>query len=488
MTIAAVIAEFNPFHNGHAYLAKMARELTGADFVIAIMSGDYVQRGVPAIVDRETRCRMALAAGYDLVLAYPTRFASASAECFAAKAVEILSHLGCVDYLVFGSENGDLTALNVVADTLSDEPPTYKEALRRALKNGLSFPTARALALEEALTSDSSLMKMEHSDVATLLSTPNNILALEYLKAIKRLKVNIKPVTITRAGQAYHDEALPDDDTQMPSASAIRAYLEAITSNGCCESSRIIYRTTDTANAAHTNISGGNDKHLNNTLTGIPAEALTILEADIRARGIMHENDLSPILAEKLWSLTCPEDLMGIADMTVDLGNAIFKKRQTFTDFAAFAEVLKSKNLTRTRINRALLHLTLGIRAQSSDPNGTAAISSVSPVMSTGSSSEPESSESLNRNPVGDGLLYAQILGFRKDKAALLKTITAQTDIPVITRPADGPALLTGEALALFREEERVTNLYESLRSMKSGQAMRPALSRPVIVFMPAEP
>ncbi|MDO5703232.1 MAG: nucleotidyltransferase family protein, partial [Lachnospiraceae bacterium] len=166
MKIAAVICELNPLHSGHARLFRCARDM-GADCVLAVMSGDFVQRGEPAVMNRRTRARMALNAGADMVLSYPVRYATGSAERFASYAVRIADGLGCVDSLVFGSESGSLAELEKCARILADEPAFYRERLREALKMGKSYPAARAEALPE---------------FSDLLREPNNILGVEYLK------------------------------------------------------------------------------------------------------------------------------------------------------------------------------------------------------------------------------------------------------------------------------------------------------------------
>lgn len=147
MTITAVIAEYNPFHNGHAYQLAKARELTGADYLVVIMSGDFVQRGAPAILDQHDRAELALLGGADLILQLPCHFALGSAQHFARGAVSLLTALGCVDFLCFGSEYGDTAPFLELADILLHEPEEYRELLSGLLRNGLSFPTARAQAL-----------------------------------------------------------------------------------------------------------------------------------------------------------------------------------------------------------------------------------------------------------------------------------------------------------------------------------------------------
>ena len=206
MKTAAVISELNPLHSGHAGLFRAAREM-GADSVMTLMSGDFVQRGVPSIVERYTRTHMALLAGADLVLSYPVRYATGSAERFAEYAVRILNGLGCVDWLVFGSESGDVDGLMECAGVLVQEPPEFRERLHAALRAGRSYPSAASEALPE---------------YAGLLRDPNNILGVEYCKALIRTDSSIRPVTVKRLSSMHSDRSIRDSGA---SAGAIRSLL-----------------------------------------------------------------------------------------------------------------------------------------------------------------------------------------------------------------------------------------------------------------------
>ena len=237
MTVTGIIAEYNPLHKGHEYQLKEARRLTGADYIIVVMSGCFTQRGTPAVLDKYDRAHMALSCGADLVLELPTRFACASAEYFASGAVSVLNRLGCVDYLCFGSECGDTQALRSAAALLSraEKSPEYQHSLREAQKGGLSFPTARSRALE---SSRGTLSESFSEADASLFSLPNNILGIEYCRALDVLKSPIRPITIRRRGN-YHDTELKEahggatsikasstPDAPFSSASAIRTALK----------------------------------------------------------------------------------------------------------------------------------------------------------------------------------------------------------------------------------------------------------------------
>ena len=213
MKIAAVIAEYNPFHNGHAYQLHEIRRQTGADFILVMMSGDFVQRGAPACIDKYARCRMALNAGADMVCELPIYGALGSAEIFAESAVSLLNHLGCIDYLCFGAETIAPSLFDAIIPILSDEPEEYKSLLQTGLKNGMNFPAARSQALCSLLGD---------ARCCGILNQPNNILAIEYMKALYKSKSRIRPFPIKRSGAGYHST---DITAGFSSATAIRRQL-----------------------------------------------------------------------------------------------------------------------------------------------------------------------------------------------------------------------------------------------------------------------
>ena len=219
MKIAGIIAEYNPFHKGHEYQITYTREHLGADYVIVAMSGDYVQRGTPALLPKHIRSEMALKCGADLVLELPVSVSTASAELFAKGGVQLLENLGVVDFLCFGSESGSVSELKSLAAILTEEPEEYKQVLKKHLSQGKTFPSARALALQE-YTKTVSCDSLKHAE--EILLSPNNILGIEYCKALLRVKSCIEPCTLKREGAGYHDTSLFN---QNPSASAIRKHF-----------------------------------------------------------------------------------------------------------------------------------------------------------------------------------------------------------------------------------------------------------------------
>lgn len=204
MKITGIIAEYNPFHNGHKYQLEKAKEVS--DAVVVIMSASFVQRGEVAITDKWTRAKAALMGGADLVLELPVIYSLNTAQKFAYGAVKILNRTGVIDSLCFGSECGDIDKLKNAAKLLFKEPPEISEKIKEHISEGMSFPSARAKAFSDVLDDD-------------ILSSPNNILAVEYIKALYELKSNIEPFTIKRYGAGYNDKEVYKN---IASATAIR--------------------------------------------------------------------------------------------------------------------------------------------------------------------------------------------------------------------------------------------------------------------------
>ena len=231
MKTAGIIAEYNPFHKGHEYQIKYTRERLKADYVIVAMSGDYVQRGTPALISKHARAEMALRCGADLVLEMPVSVSTASAEAFAMGGVSLLDGLGVVDMLCFGSESGEISALKELAEILVEEPEEYKKLLKSFLSEGLTFPAARSQALTEYFKNPRNFNGDDFDGVLTpllnevtqILNTPNNILGIEYCKAILEQETPMTPVPLPRVG-AGHGQALAESGhAQFASASALRA-------------------------------------------------------------------------------------------------------------------------------------------------------------------------------------------------------------------------------------------------------------------------
>ena len=340
MKIVGLITEYNPFHNGHLYHIRESLRITGADAALVVMSGDYVQRGTPAIMPKRLRTEMALYCGAGAVLELPVCYATGSAEFFALGAISLLDSLGIVDSVCFGSECSDLPLLQKIAGLLVDEPEQYREILRHELKLGKSFPAARQTAVVFC-TGD--------PRCADILKDPNNILGIEYLKALKKCGSSIRPYTIRRKGAGYHSSQL---DELYSSASAIRSLLAYSSSSIHTE-----FAGDDSTELSFSDI-------LNELGNQVPKKCLELLSDFHKIQYPVYQNDFSLILKYKLLNKH-PESLVRYMDVSPELAARICTSLNDFFNYKQFAGLLKTKELTQTRINRALLHIMLGIKKDS---------------------------------------------------------------------------------------------------------------------------
>ncbi len=321
MKVTAVIAEYNPLHNGHVYQLLEIRRQTGADFIVVLLSGDFVQRGTPAILDKYARTQAALQSGADLVLELPVLFATANGDDFAHGAVRILDGLCCIDALCFGCEDADLPVLRDIATVLADEPADYVNARSDALSHGVSFPAARATGVAAYFANTGA----DPAPYETILRQPNNILALSYLQALRKQNSAIKPVAISRIGAGYHTT---DISGTYPSASGLRALL---------------YEHPQ-ADISH----------------GIPEAMQDLLRPAQKNNAFVTPEDVSDVLRYRLLSADAVM-LSRYTDGNEDFARRICHLRHEATSFDAFCSALKNKSLTHAQIRRALLHLILDL-------------------------------------------------------------------------------------------------------------------------------
>lgn len=316
MKIAAIISEYNPFHKGHAYQIEKTREAAGATHIIALMSGNFVQRGLPAIVDKYRRAEMALLGGADLVLELPVVYALSSAEFFAEGSVRILNSLHGVDLLSFGSEEGELSKLERIAKILAMEPYEYQSILKKHLSEGYSFPKARNEALMELLPDIS----------MDFIQSPNNILGIEYIKAIYRTDSAIKPFTVKRMGKGYHDEDL--EDQVFASATALR---------------KTIYQNIP--------LQGHVPEPVDQYMKHLSQERYPYVALD----------DFIDLVKYRL--ITNGHTLSNIPEANEGLDQRIREvfRRCTFDSMDQYIDEIKTKRYTRTRISRILLQFLLGM-------------------------------------------------------------------------------------------------------------------------------
>lgn len=316
--VLGIICEYNPFHNGHLYHLEQSKKITGSNYVVAIMSGNFTQRGNTAIIDKWSRTEAALKCGADLVIELPVLYATSSAENFADGSIHILDSLRVVDYLGFGCENSELTLLTDIADVLYKEPKIYKNILSDELKKGISFPKARETALLSYLGNN--------KKYSNIISSPNNILGIEYIKALKKYKSNIVPVPITRFEAGYNDLNYSGN---IASATAIRNIIK-----------------------------NGNFEIVKNLL---PPPSYEILMDNIKQGHIIP--DLSVFEKQIIYNLRKMDtsEIAELPDVAEGLEFSIKKVANACNTIAEFLVLIKSKRYTSTRIQRILLYSLLGI-------------------------------------------------------------------------------------------------------------------------------
>lgn len=321
MKTVAIIAEYNPFHNGHLYQLQKVKEITDADYTVAVMSGSFLQRGVPAMWDKYTRAQMATLAGIDVVLELPFVYATGSAYDFAMGAVTMLNKLNSIDYLCFGAETDNLSCMLDIGQILVDEPEEYCNFLQQELSNGKSYPAAREAAMLSYLHAKQ-INTCSEETLKELLSLPNNTLALEYVCALLRTSSKIKPVLIKRIGSNYHDDALQKG---YSSAKAIRQVFASTNDIASCEKM-------------------------------LPATSVSLIHETFHVT--------TPSLCEQLTQI-----LQGVrlarpnANNYCDFDDALadrFSKLPIYETYENVVASLITKNKTGGRIRRALIHYMTG--------------------------------------------------------------------------------------------------------------------------------
>ena len=477
MKIVGLITEYNPFHTGHLYHMQKAKELTGADYCVVLMSGSFVQRGEPAIFDKYRRTKAALLAGADLALEMPAAFSTASAHEFAAYGVALLSAIG-VDAVVFGSECGQIEWLSQAAYALNHESAEFQERLQEGLKEGLTYPQARARALEETQADGTNIDNVKdfskcnstfspdasgylesgkkNADVSgshiwtSVLNSPNNILGIEYLRAAEVLHSPMEFYTISREGSGYHEDSL--SGARFPSASAIRGMI------------RKSYKNLSADIPASLKPEPGSDsksEYLFNILAPhLPAVTLPAytnavpvfaddfsellnmavlqMQNSSARNSIAAANAVMPFSALSVDAST--QAASRIADLSPELVARLAKPPYRPLSFEDRIQALKTRQLTYTRVSRALLHLILGMRE-----------------------------EDISRWKDEGYALYARILGFRRQSSSVLSCLNRKSSIPLITKMADAAQNLSPSALALLEQEVYASHLYQTVRMKRGG-------------------
>lgn len=314
--ILAVVSEYNPFHNGHLKHLAYSKQLTKADFSIAIITGNFVQRGDTSLIDKWTKAEMALKAGFDIVIELPTIYAISSAENFAEGAIKILNNLGIVDYLSFGSELGEISPLNDLANLLYKEPKELSVLINQYVKTGISYPKAREMALMQFLGNS-----QKHKQA---LNHPNNILGIEYLKALKKYRSPIRPITIKREYSEHNSATIKKG---IASSTAIRTLLQK----------------------------------KKNIHTLVPFETYELLE------NCIEEGKIVPSLAvfekEIIYTLRrmTLSEIANLPDVSEGLENRIKMAANNYNHIDELINNINTKRFTQSRIQRILLYALLNI-------------------------------------------------------------------------------------------------------------------------------
>lgn len=316
--VLGIIGEYNPFHNGHLYHIAKSKEEAEARYVVCIMSGSFVQRGNTSIINKWAKAKMALANGADLVIELPTIYSLSSAENFAEGAIKILNSLKVVDTLSFGMEANDISILNNIANVVYSEPKEYTTILSHELKRGVSFPKARENALMMYLN--------DIKKYANVLSGSNNILGIEYLKALKKTKSNITPIGIKREKVLYNDTYMVDE---FASATAIRKMLMT--------------------------------RQFDDIRKAMPKSSYIILGEELKKGHYVI--DLSKFEKEIIYTLRkmTIEEIKDLPDVTEGLESSIKNAADSCNTLEELINIIKSKRFTQTRIQRILLYALLGI-------------------------------------------------------------------------------------------------------------------------------
>ncbi|GKX31707.1 UPF0348 protein [Vallitalea longa] len=418
MSTVGIIAEYNPFHNGHLYQLQQAKKITESEYCVVVMSGNFVQRGEPSIVDKWTRTKMALLNGADLVIELPVHFSTSSAEFFSFASVKLLSDLGIIDNLCFGSELGDTYKLKEIASILCNEPSQFKTKLSEHLKNGSSFATARSNALTDYLT-ENAILDTNKEELTNLIKSPNNILGIEYMKALIKLNSTIKPYAVKRMGASYHSDDIND---HLCSATAIRKLLR----NSIAE----------------------------NTINDfMPESAFELLESAIhRNECPVFFDDCSSLINYKL-KVSTKDQMENCIDVSEGIENRFRKAVINYSTISDIIGYTRTRRYPISRIQRTLLHILLSLNKE--DFWGF----------------------------VNNGFVqYVKILGFRKDSRPLLKLVKDNCNLPIISNVKDSIGYLNTIQKKMLEDEIKCSDIYNIIIGNKYGVSQKNDYSHQVVI------
>lgn len=440
MKITGIICEYNPFHNGHKYQIEHVKE-NGSDFVIAAMSGNWVQRGEPAIIDKYSRTLMALKNGVDLVLEIPTIFSTGSASDYAMGGVSLLDGLGCVDELCFGCEAPNDDAIAKVAEYMIHNQESLAQEINVFLKEGNSYPKARELALAKHFD--------EH--VIEGLNKPNNILAVEYKKALYTLNSSIIDHPILRKGSKYNDPDL--NMNSYSSATAIRNNI--ISSYDFITNDDSYVHNDEPSISTYSALSGATIRQamsepLSPIINHVPESAYNILLEKLgKSYPLVTQN-----FSRELGYMLIRDRINGYEqylDVSTEIADKIRNNINYFESFDQFCNILKSKDLTYSRISRCLTHILLDIKKDAI--------------------------------PADKKTPYARVLGFRKDSESLFSTIKQNASIPIISKLADADKYLEPDKLAILGKDVQASHMYDLVSACKyQNNEHVNEFTRPIII------
>ncbi len=416
MKILGVVVEYNPFHNGHLFHLNEAKKQTGADYVVCVMSGNFIQRGQPALINKWARAEMALKNGVDLVIELPISYTLQSASFFAFGAVSILHRLNAVTHICFGSESGDIDTLKTIARILVNEPDAVSAKIRELLVQGNSYASAR----EAAVTAYLHHQCIKY-DYAKILSAPNNILGIEYIKALYQLNSPITPVTIKRHKAGYHSLKATDN---IASATAIRHLLEKETN-------------------WHAHV-----KPL------LPATSYAILSEEIaNGRGPIFSSHFDSTILSLLRKYSANQ-LSCYPDVTEGLENRIKKAAYHCTTIEQLLTTIKTKRYTYTRLQRILFNILIDI-----------------------------TQNAFSRFERYQGPQYARILGMNSAGKKLLKHITPKASLPIIIKPATAAKSCNPLLKEMIALDFLATDLYTlHFNGTHTQKGRRDLLTSPIII------
>ncbi|MCR4806171.1 MAG: nucleotidyltransferase family protein [Lachnospiraceae bacterium] len=425
MKVTAVISEYNPLHSGHARHLELARKETGADYIIAVMSGNYVQRGCPAIISKYTRAHTALLSGADLVIELPLCYSTGSIEFFSMGAVSLIRGTGIASCISFGSECGDIDLLKRAALLTAASGPEEDIKIRELLSSGMNYSSAVNSVCDLP------------DEISELLKSPNNLLAVSYIKAAWALGLECDFHTVRRIGASYHD-----DSEGALSSTAIRRSILAGGDNGDGSFCHLL----------------GNKKVTKRTVPIVtsermPAHAADLLNEYFENYPPLCEDDLSLLLFYRLLGLR-REDLTAYLDVSDSLAAKIVKEYRHASSFSDLTGRLKTKDLNYARISRALLHILLDIRKDHMDEYR---------------------SDGYN--------YYIKPLAFKKTAGELMHSLKDRASIPIISKNADAPLSLQDRALLMFEEGIKADDLYEKTACTMCGRSFKSEYERSVIIL-----